>query len=56
MLTLELPGVAGAAEMWRVDQDTDNKIAAVKDAPSRIEGRVELMVPAASASMLVVRP
>jgi hypothetical protein len=54
-LTLELPGVAGAAEMWRVDQDTDNKIALVKDAPSRIDGRAELTVPAASASVLVVR-
>jgi Glycoside hydrolase family 44 len=54
-LSLELPGVAGAVEMWRLDQDSDGKIALVKDAPSRIEGRVELTVPAASASMLVVR-
>ena len=55
-LTLDLNGLAGTYRVWRFDQDNDTKVTEVVKAAGKVKGTLELELPAASASMIVVKP
>jgi hypothetical protein len=53
-LSLDMNGLKGALRLWRFDQDTQDKVIEIKEQARDVDGNLELTVPAASASMLVI--
>ncbi len=54
-LTLDLGATKGKLRVWRFDQDSGDRVIEVKDQAGAVAGKIRLKLPAASASMLVVR-
>jgi hypothetical protein len=42
--------------VWRFDQETGDQVVELKDVAGAVHGTVELKLPAASASMVVLTP
>ena len=55
-LGLDAGELAGKMRVWRFDQDTEDRVVEVPEQAAAVKGKVELTVPAASASMLVITP
>jgi hypothetical protein len=55
-LSLDLGSLAGKVRVWRFDQETGDQVVEVNDAAGPVRGTVELKLPAASASMVVLTP
>ncbi len=53
-VTLDVSKLKGAMHVWRFDQDTEDKVIEVKEQAKEVDGKIEITVPAASASMVVV--
>ncbi len=51
---LDARGLKGNVRVWRFDQETECKVVEVKDAVKIVDGTIELTVPAASGTVLVV--
>jgi hypothetical protein len=54
-LTLNLPGLKGTVKVWRLDQDTGNRIVEVSNESKALDESFTVTVPAASATMFVVK-
>jgi Glycoside hydrolase family 44 len=54
-LRLDLPGLKGKLRVWRFDQETAGKVVEVAKDASEVNGLIELTVPAASGTMIVVK-
>jgi hypothetical protein len=54
-LQLDLPGIKGKLAVYRFDQGTNNKVLEVAKENKPIDGVIEMKLPAASATMLVVK-
>lgn len=54
-LTLSIPGLKGQMRVYRIDQETGCEVVEVPKDAGTVDGRINLIVPAASATMLVVR-
>ncbi|WP_020473988.1 glycoside hydrolase family 44 protein [Zavarzinella formosa] len=52
--TLDLPGLKGRMRMWRFDQETDGKVMELPTESKQVNGAVNLTIPAASATMIVI--
>jgi len=55
-LSLDAGAVKGAMRVWRFDQDTTESVREVAELTRPVAGLVELDLPAASASMIVIMP
>ena len=55
-LDLNLGALKGALHVWRFDQDSEDKIAEIKEGAPKVNGTLKVEIPAASASMMVVTP
>lgn len=53
-LTLDVGDLAGKLRVWRFDQDTGDRVVEVPEQAATVRGKIELTLPAASASMLVI--
>ena len=53
-LKLDVPALKGKLSVWRFDQ-TSRRVAEVDSVSTDVDGKIELNLPAASASMLVVK-
>jgi len=56
MLNLDTGRLHGNLRVWRFDQDSEDTVREVKEQAGLIDGKRQLDIPAASASMLVVTP
>ena len=54
--SLDLNGLAGTVRVWRFDQDHDNQVVEVEKAAGNTKETLTLELPAASASMVVIKP
>jgi hypothetical protein len=55
-LKLDVPGLKGKMTVWRFDQDTDCRVIEVTKGAGDVDGATSLTLPAASGTMIVVRP
>jgi Glycoside hydrolase family 44 len=55
-LALDLGAVKGSQRIWRFDQDSGVKVVEVQQTSEKVDGKIALTLPAASASMVVVTP
>lgn len=55
-LTVDLEDAKGSQRVWRFDQDNGDKVVKESQATAKVAGKTTLMLPAASANMIVVRP
>jgi hypothetical protein len=56
MLSLDVGALKGAMRVWRFDQDTAESVKEVAELSRPVAGPLELNLPAASASMIVITP
>ena len=54
-LTLDVGKLSGPARVWRFDQETEDRLAAIKELVPGNQGRLSLTLPAASANMVVLK-
>jgi hypothetical protein len=52
----DLAGAHGQLSAWRFDQETDGKVVPVQNLPKTLKSPVQLELPAASATIVVVSP
>ena len=56
LLSLDLGALKGNMRVWRFDQDTTENVREVAELARPVAGPLELDLPPASASMIVITP
>jgi len=56
VLSLDVGAVKGNMRVWRFDQDTTENVREVAELARPVAGLIELELPPASASMIVIAP
>jgi hypothetical protein len=55
-LSIDVGAAKGAMRVWRIDQDTGENVREVAELARPVAGPLEMNLPAASASMIVITP